>query len=163
MPKIVPNLWFDTESEEAAVFYVSVFPDSRIERVSYYGEAGPREAGMTLAVEFVLDGQPFTAINGGPQFSFDEAISFLIECADQDEIDYYWEKLSEGGEEGPCGWLKDRYGLSWQVVPAGFAELMCDPDQARRDRAMAALLKMKKLDAGAIWAAADAASPYDTA
>jgi predicted 3-demethylubiquinone-9 3-methyltransferase (glyoxalase superfamily) len=157
MPQITPNLWFDTESEEAAAFYVSVFPNSEVTRVSYYGEAGPRPAGTVLTVEFVLDGQPFTAINGGPQFTFDEAISFLIECADQSEIDYYWTKLSEGGEEGPCGWLKDRYGLSWQVVPAGFAELMCDPDQARRDRAMRALLGMRKLDIAAINAAADAA------
>ncbi|HEY5229890.1 MAG TPA: VOC family protein [Galbitalea sp.] len=157
MPQITPNLWFDTESEQAAAFYVSVFPNSEVRRVSYYGEVGPRPAGMVLTVEFVLDSQPFTAINGGPQFAFDEAISFLIECADQNEIDYYWTKLSEGGEEGPCGWLKDRYGLSWQVVPAGFAELMCDPDQARRDRAMRALLGMKKLDVAAINAAADSA------
>lgn len=157
MPQITPNLWFDTESEEAAAFYVSVFPNSKITRVSHYGEAGPRPAGMVLTVEFVLDGQAFTAINGGPEFTFDEAISFLIECADQGEIDYYWAKLSEGGEEGPCGWVKDRYGLSWQVVPAGFAELMCDPDEARRDRAMRALLGMKKLDIAAIDAAADAA------
>lgn len=156
MPQITPNLWFDTQSEEAAAFYVSVFPHSEIRRVSHYGEAGPRQAGMVLTVEFVLDGQPFIAINGGPQFKFDEAISFLIECADQQEIDYYWEKLSEGGEEGPCGWLKDRYGLSWQVVPAGFAELMCDPDQARRDRAMRALLGMRKIDIATINAAADA-------
>lgn len=158
MPKITPNLWFDTESEEAAAFYVSVFPSSEVRRVSYYGEAGPRSAGMVLTVEFVLDGQPFTAINGGPQFTFDEAVSFLIECADQDEIDYYWSKLSDGGEEGPCGWLKDRYGLSWQVVPAGFAERMCDPDQARRDRVMSALLGMRKIDMAAIDAAANAAS-----
>jgi predicted 3-demethylubiquinone-9 3-methyltransferase (glyoxalase superfamily) len=157
MPKITPNLWFDTESEHAAAFYTSVFPNSEITRVSYYGEAGPRPAGMVLTVEFVLDGQPFTAINGGPQFKFDEAVSFLIECTDQQEIDYYWSKLSEGGQEGPCGWLKDRYGLSWQVVPAGFAELMCDPDQARRDRAMRVLLGMRKIDIATINAAADAA------
>lgn len=158
MPKITPNLWFDTESEQAAAFYVSVFPNSEVRRVSYYGEAGPRPAGMVLTVEFVLDGQPFTAINGGPQFTFDEAVSFLIECADQDEIDYYWAKLSDGGEEGPCGWLKDRFGLSWQVVPTGFAERMCDPDRARRDRVMSALLGMKKIDMAAIDAAANAAS-----
>jgi predicted 3-demethylubiquinone-9 3-methyltransferase (glyoxalase superfamily) len=155
MPLITPNLWFDTESVEAAEFYVSVFPNSEIRRVSQYGEAGPRPAGTVLTVEFVLNGQEFTAINGGPQFSFDEAISFLINCADQDEIDYYWTALSEGGEEGPCGWLKDRYGLSWQVVPAGYAELMCDPDEGRRDRAMRAVLGMKKLDVAAIYAAAD--------
>jgi predicted 3-demethylubiquinone-9 3-methyltransferase (glyoxalase superfamily) len=155
MPRITPNLWFDTQSEEAAKFYVSVFPNSEIRRISVYGEAGPRPAGTVLTVDFVLDGQEFTAINGGPQFTFDEAISFLIHCADQAEIDYYWATLSEGGEEGPCGWLKDRYGLSWQVVPAGYAELMCDPDAGRRDRAMRAVLSMKKLDISAIYAAAD--------
>ena len=119
MPRITPNLWFDTQGKEAAEFYVSVFPNSKITNVTHYGEAGPREAGTVLTVDFVLDGQEYTAINGGPEFTFDEAISLLINCADQDEIDYYWEKLSDGGEEGPCGWLKDKYGLSWQVVPVG--------------------------------------------
>jgi predicted 3-demethylubiquinone-9 3-methyltransferase (glyoxalase superfamily) len=156
MPRITPNLWFDTQSEEAAEFYCSIFPNSKIRNVSYYGEAGPREAGMVLTVDFVLDGQDFTAINGGPEFTFDEAISLLINCADQEEIDYYWEKLSEGGEEGPCGWLKDKYGLSWQVIPEGMAELLTDPDQARAQRAMKAMLQMGKLDVGALYAAADA-------
>jgi predicted 3-demethylubiquinone-9 3-methyltransferase (glyoxalase superfamily) len=156
MPRITPNLWFDTESEQAAEFYVSVFPNSGIRMISYYGEAGPRPAGTVLTVDFTLDGQEFTAINGGPQFTFDEAVSFLIHCADQEEIDYYWTRLSDGGEEGPCGWLKDRYGLSWQVVPAGYEELMGDPDQGRRDRAMRAVLSMGKLDMAAIQAAADA-------
>jgi predicted 3-demethylubiquinone-9 3-methyltransferase (glyoxalase superfamily) len=155
MPRITPNLWFDTESEQAAEFYVSVFPNSGIKMISHYGEAGPRPAGTVLTVDFTLDGQEFTAINGGPEFTFDEAVSFVIHCADQEEIDYYWTRLSEGGEEGPCGWLKDRYGLSWQVVPAGYEELMCDPDQGRRDRAMRAVLGMKKLDMTAIQAAAD--------
>jgi predicted 3-demethylubiquinone-9 3-methyltransferase (glyoxalase superfamily) len=155
MPRITPNLWFDTESEQAAEFYVSVFPNSGIKMVSYYGEAGPGPAGTVLTVDFTLDGEEFTAINGGPQFKFDEAVSFAIHCADQAEIDYYWTRLSEGGEEGPCGWLKDRYGLSWQVIPAGYEELMCDPDQGRRDRAMRAVLGMKKLDMVAIQAAAD--------
>ena len=155
MPRITPNLWFDTESEQAAEFYVSVFPNSGINMISYYGEAGPRPAGTVLTVNFTLDGQEFTAINGGPQFTFDEAVSFAIHCADQEEIDYYWTRLSEGGEEGPCGWLKDRYGLSWQVIPAGYQELMSDPDQGRRDRAMRAVLGMKKLDMAAIQAAAD--------
>jgi predicted 3-demethylubiquinone-9 3-methyltransferase (glyoxalase superfamily) len=157
MPKITPNLWFDTQSKEAAEFYVSVFPNSRINNVSYYTDAGPREAGMVLTVDFELDGQPFTAINGGPEFTFDEAISLLIECADQDEVDSYWTKLTDGGEEGQCGWLKDRYGLSWQVVPAGMVELFADPDQSRADRAMRAMLGMKKLDLAALRAAADAA------
>jgi len=155
MPRITPNLWFDTEGEEAAEFYVSVFPNSKVTNVSHYGEAGPREAGMVLTVEFVLDGQQFTAINGGPDFTFDEAISMLITCADQDEVDYYWSKLSEGGEEGPCGWLKDRYGLSWQVFPAALGELLADPDPGRSQRAMQAMLGMKKLDVAALRAAAD--------
>ena len=157
MPRITPNLWFDTQSMEAAEFYVSVFPNSEIKNVLYYGEAGPRPAGTVLTVDFLLDGQEFTAINGGPQFTFDEAISFLINCGDQEEIDYYWTKLSEGGEEGPCGWLKDRYGLSWQVCPAGMVEMLNDPDQARGQRAMQAMLGMRKIDIAAIRAAADAA------
>jgi predicted 3-demethylubiquinone-9 3-methyltransferase (glyoxalase superfamily) len=157
MPRITPNLWFDTESVEAAEFYVSVFPSSEIRNVSYYGEAGPRPAGTVLTVDFVLDGQEYTAINGGPEFRFDEAISLLINCADQDEVDYYWTKLCEGGEEGPCGWLKDRYGLSWQVVPAALGELLSDPDEGRAQRAMKAMLGMKKIDVAAIHAAADQA------
>jgi predicted 3-demethylubiquinone-9 3-methyltransferase (glyoxalase superfamily) len=152
--RIVPNLWFDTEAEEAAEFYVSVFEDSRILNVARYTEAGPREAGMVLTVEFELDGNRFIAINGGPQFKFDEAISFLIECADQAELDSYWEKLTDGGSESQCGWLKDRYGLSWQVVPEGMAELFADPDPQRAERAMAAMLKMSKLDIAALQAAA---------
>jgi len=154
MPRITPNLWFDTQSLEAAEFYVSVFPDSKITNVSHYGEAGPRPAGEVLTVDFVLDGQEFTAINGGPEFTFDEAVSFLINCADQDEVDYYWEKLSEGGEEGPCGWLKDRFGLSWQVFPDRMGELLSDPDTDRANRAMKAMLGMKKLDVAALEAAA---------
>ena len=155
MPRITPNLWFDTEGLEAAEFYVSVFPNSKINTVTHYGEAGPRPAGTVLTVDFQLDGQQYTAINGGPEFTFDEAISLLVNCADQEEVDYYWSKLSEGGEEGPCGWLKDRYGLSWQVVPVGMVELINDPDQARGQRAMKAMLGMKKLDLAAIEAAAD--------
>ncbi|ARF56524.1 VOC family protein [Streptomyces gilvosporeus] len=155
MPQITPNLWFDTQSVEAAEFYCSVFPNSGIRNISYYTEAGPRPAGTVLTVDFVLDGKEFTAINGGPQFTFDEAISFLITCGNQEEIDYYWTKLSEGGEEGPCGWVKDRFGLSWQVVPTGMAELMSDPDQGRATRAMQAMLGMKKIDMAALQAAAD--------
>jgi len=158
MPRITPNLWFDTQGKEAAEFYISVFPDSKITNVMYYGEAGPGEPGTVLTVEFVLDGQEFVAINGGPMFTFDEAVSFLINCADQAEIDYYWEKLIEGGgEESQCGWLKDKYGLSWQVVPADWASMMNDPDQARAARAMKAMLGMKKIDIAAINAAADGA------
>jgi predicted 3-demethylubiquinone-9 3-methyltransferase (glyoxalase superfamily) len=157
MPRITPNLWFDTESKDAAEFYVSVFPNSQITKVTHYGEAGPREAGLVLTVEFVLDGQPYTAINGGPQFHFSEAISLLVNCADQEEVDHYWSKLGEGGEEGPCGWLKDRYGLSWQVCPVDMVELLTDPDQARGQRAMKAMLGMKKIEIAALYAAADAA------
>jgi len=157
MPRITPNLWFDTQSEEAAEFYVSVFPNSKITNVTHYGEAGPREPGMVLTVDFVLDGQEYTAINGGPEFTFDEAISLLINCADQDEVDYYWAKLSEGGEEGPCGWLKDRFGLSWQVCPVEMVEVLNDPDPNRSERAMRAMLGMRKLDVAALKAAADGA------
>ena len=155
MPDITPNLWFDTEAKDAAEFYVSVFPNSEIKRVSYHGEAGPGPAGTVLTVDFVLDGQEVTAINGGPHFKLDEAFSFLINCADQAEVDYYWTKLTDGGEEGPCGWLKDRYGLSWQVSPEALHELLHDPDEARSQRAMSAMFEMKKIDVAALYAAAD--------
>jgi predicted 3-demethylubiquinone-9 3-methyltransferase (glyoxalase superfamily) len=155
MPRITPNLWFDTQAEEAADFYTSVFDNSRIVNVARYTEAGPREAGTVMTVEFELDGQRFVGINGGPEFTFDEAVSFQITCADQDEVDHYWERLTEGGEEGPCGWLKDRYGLSWQVVPAGMDELFSDPDPKRAERAMQAMLAMRKLDIAALRRAAD--------
>ena len=157
MPRITPNLWFDTEGLGAAEFYVSVFPNSEITAVTHYTEAGPRPEGTVLTVEFVLDGQQFTAINGGPEFTFDEAVSMLVNCTDQKEIDYYWDKLSEGGEEGQCGWLKDKFGLSWQVVPAGMAEMLNDPDTGRATRGMQAVLGMKKLDIAAIESAANQA------
>jgi len=157
MPKITPNLWFDTQAHEAAEFYVSVFPNSKITNVTHYTDGGPRPAGSVLTVDFVLDGQEYTAINGGPEFTFDEAVSLLINCADQDEIDYYWEKLTDGGEEVQCGWLKDRYGLSWQVNPTGWAELLNDPDRGRAQRAMTAVLGMRKIDIAAVYAAADGA------
>jgi len=155
MPQITPNLWFDTEAEDAANFYVSVFPNSRIVDVTRYTGAGPREAGTVMTVEFELDGKRFVGINGGPEFTFDEAISFEIECKDQEEIDYYWDRLTDGGSEGPCGWCKDRYGLSWQVVPTGMGDLFADPDQSRAERAMTAMLGMKKLDIAALRSAAD--------
>lgn len=157
MPRITPNLWFDTQGREAAEFYVSVFPNSRIKHVSYYGEAGPRPAGTVLTVDFELDGQEYTAINGGPEFTFDEAISLLINCADQEEVDYYWKKLGEGGQEGPCGWLKDKYGLSWQVVPAALGELLEGEDEERSQRVMSAMLSMGKIDVAALYEAADRA------
>ncbi len=153
--KITPNLWFDTEAEEAANFYISVFRNSRIVNVARYTEAGPRPAGTVMTVEFELDGQTFVGINGGPQFTFDEAVSFQITCADQEEVDHYWDRLTEGGSEGQCGWLKDRFGLSWQVVPTGMAEVFGDPDPKRAERAMQAMLKMRKLDVAALRAAAD--------
>ena len=156
--KITPNLWFDNEAEEAANFYISVFENSRIVDVSRYTEAGPGEPGSIMVVEFELDGQRFVGINGGPQFKFDEAVSFQIHCETQDEVDYYWEKLlADGGEESQCGWLKDRYGLSWQVTPTGMAELFADDDKERANRAMEAMLKMKKLDIEELRRAADGA------
>ncbi|HEU4977186.1 MAG TPA: VOC family protein [Baekduia sp.] len=153
---IVPNLWFDTEAEAAAEFYTSIFPSSRIVSVSRYTEAGPREAGSVLTVEFELGGQRFIGINGGPQFPHTEAVSFLISCQDQEELDRYWDALLDGGgQEGQCGWLKDRFGVSWQVVPTGMAELFSDPDRERSRRAMEAMLSMKKLDIEAMRRAAE--------
>jgi predicted 3-demethylubiquinone-9 3-methyltransferase (glyoxalase superfamily) len=155
--KITPNLWFDTEAEEAADFYTSVFKNSRIVNVARYTDAGPREAGTVMTVEFELDGQRFVGINGGPQFKFDEAVSFAITCETQDDVDYYWDRLSEGGEEGQCGWLKDRYGVSWQVVPTGMEEVFGDPDPQRAQRAMQAMFGMSKLDIAELRRAADGA------
>ena len=153
--KITPSLWFDTEAEEAARFYVEVFKDGRIVHTAHYNEAGPREAGMVMTVEWEVNGQRFVGINGGSQFTFSEAVSFQINCDTQDDVDYYWEKLSAGGSEGPCGWLKDRYGLSWQVVPTGMEELFNHPDRERARRAMEAMFGMRKLDIAALRNAAD--------
>ena len=155
MPRITPNLWFDTEAEQAADFYCSVFPDSRVVQVAHYPEGAPGPAGTVMTVAFELDGQPFVGINGGPQFPFTEAVSLQVDCADQAEVDHYWERLGQGGQEGPCGWLKDRYGLSWQVVPTGMDELFADPDPSRAQRAMQAMLGMGKLDVEALRRAAD--------
>jgi predicted 3-demethylubiquinone-9 3-methyltransferase (glyoxalase superfamily) len=153
--KITASLWFDTEAEDAANFYTSVFKNSRVINVSRYTEAGPRPAGTVMTVEFELDGTRFVGINGGPQFKFDEAVSFQVSCEDQGEIDYFWERLSEGGDEGPCGWLKDKFGLSWQVVPTGMEEFFGDPDPGRAERAMKAMLSMGKIDIAEIGRAAD--------
>lgn len=156
MPRIIPNLWFDTQALEAAEFYVSIFPNSRIGQVTHYTAAGPGEPGSVLTVDFELDGQPYTAINGGPEFTFDEAISLLVDVADQAELDRYWDALlADGGQESRCGWLKDRFGLSWQVCPADLVDLYKDDDPARAERAMAEMLTMQKLDIAAIRAAAD--------
>src|SRR5215831_5555628 len=146
MQHITPFLWFDKEAEEAANFYVSVFPNSTIGAVARYGEAGPGEAGSVMTVEFELNGLRFVALNGSPEFKFTEAVSFVINCETQEEVDDYWAKLSEGGEEGPCGWLKDRYGLSWQVVPKVLVELLKDPDPAKAQRVMGAMLQMGKIE-----------------
>lgn len=150
VPGITPCLWFDSQAEEAASFYTSVFPDSRIIQVTHYTEAGyeihGKPAGSVLTVVFEIAGQRFTALNGGPLFQFTEAVSLEIHCDTQEEIDYYWDKLSQGGEPGSCGWLKDRYGLSWQVNAAGLNEMLTDPDPARCNRVMEALLPMGKLE-----------------
>jgi len=146
MKGITPNLWFDTEAEEAANFYTSIFDDSKIVSVLRYGEAGPRPAGMVLTVTFKILGQEFTAINGGADFKFNEAVSLLVNCETQDEVDELWKRLSEGGEEGPCGWLKDRFGLSWQIVPTRLEELLKDEDPEKANRVMKAMLQMRKIE-----------------
>ncbi|MFE9643476.1 VOC family protein [Streptomyces sp. NPDC006365] len=148
-------LWFDGQAEEAADFYVSVFKNSRLGRVLRATKAGPGPAGSVVTVEFVANGQKFVALNGGPEFKFNEAVSFEIRCDDQDEVDFYWNKFTEGGgQEGPCGWLKDRFGVSWQVVPSRLLELIADPDEERAGRAMDAMMKMSKLDVAALEKAA---------
>src|SRR6266508_1729510 len=148
MQKITPFLWFDDKAEEAAKFYTSIFKNSKIGKISRYGKEGfevhRRPAGTVMTVEFQIGGQNFIALNGGPQFKFTEAVSFSVECKTQGEVDEFWRKLSAGGEEGPCGWLKDRYGLSWQINPAILGEMLADPDPAKSKRAMEAMLKMKK-------------------
>jgi predicted 3-demethylubiquinone-9 3-methyltransferase (glyoxalase superfamily) len=156
MHKITPCLWFDTEGEEAAKFYTSVFPNSKITDVARYGEAGPRAEGTVMTVAFELDGHKFVALNGGPDFKFNEAISFQVDCKTQEEVDTFWSKLSEGGEEGPCGWLKDKFGVSWQIVPTVLSELLGDPDREKSQRVMAAMLKMGKLEIDALERAAAA-------
>ncbi len=156
MPRITPCLWYDDEAEEAARFYVGIFPNSRVLHVTRFGEAGHeihgRPAGSVMTVEFELDGQPFTALNGGPLFKFNEAVSFQVECATQAEVDYYWDRLSAGGDPQAqqCGWLKDRYGVSWQVVPVVLRKLLAGTDRAASERLMQALLQMKKLDIAAL-------------
>ena len=154
MQKITPCLWFDTQGEQAAKFYTTVFSNSRIVDIARYGAAGPRPEGTVMTVTFELDGQRFVALNGGPEFTFNEAISFQVSCETQKEVDHFWGKLSEGGQEGPCGWLKDRYGVSWQIVPTALVELLSDPDPAKSQAAMKAMLGMHKIDIDAIRRAA---------
>ena len=156
MDRFVTCLWFDDRGEEAARFYTSIFPNSKLGEIARYGSAGPRPEGMVMTVAFELNGQKFVALNGGPHFTFNEAISFQVMCADQDEVDEYWSVLSDGGEEGPCGWLKDRFGLSWQVVPVRLPELLGDPDPERAQRVMAAMLEMKTIEIGELERAAAA-------
>ena len=146
MQRITPFLWFDNNAEEAMNFYASVFKNSKINRVTRYGEAGPGPAGTVMTVEFELDGQPFVGLNGGPHFKFNEAVSFTVKCETQEEIDYYWNTLSEGGETSRCGWLKDKFGLSWQVEPSILGDLMADDDPEKATRVMEAMLKMDKID-----------------
>jgi predicted 3-demethylubiquinone-9 3-methyltransferase (glyoxalase superfamily) len=152
--KITPCLWFDTQAEEAAKFYTAVFENSRINKISRYTEAGRdihgKATGSVLTVEFELEGQAFTALNGGPHFKFDESVSFQVMCEGQAEVDYFWQKLSDGGQEGQCGWLKDKFGLSWQVVPQVLPQMLADADGAKRERAMSALMGMKKFDVEAL-------------
>ncbi|HSJ49960.1 MAG TPA: VOC family protein [Actinomycetota bacterium] len=161
--KITPYLWFDHQAEEAAEFYVSVFntvrpsAEAKVLEVARYGEAGPGEPGSAMIVTFELDGMRFTALNGGPQFSFTEAVSFLVSCDSQEEVDGFWNALTDGGEESMCGWLKDRYGLSWQIIPNRLMELLGDPDPGRAQRATQAMLQMRKIDIGELERAAEAA------
>ncbi len=155
MGRITPFLWFDTESQEAAEFYTSVFPNSKITKVTTRPD---RSDEPVLTVEFELDGQRFIALNGGPQFSFNEAVSFDVKCQTQDEVDGYWETLSEGGEEGPCGWLKDRFGLSWQIVPEVLPRLLADPDREKAERVFAAMMKMGKIEIAELEHAAEGAA-----
>ena len=154
IPKITPCLWFDTQAEVAANHYVSIFKNSKIGRIGRYGKEGKeihgKEAGTVMVVEFELEGTKFVALNGGPEFKFDEAISFQIHCETQAEVDHFWSKLAAGGSEGPCGWVKDKFGLSWQVVPTVLPEMLGDKDAAKAGRTMNAMLQMKKLDIGAL-------------
>ena len=146
MQRITPFLWFDNNAQEAMNFYVSIFNNSKVLRVTHYGEAGPGPAGTVMTAEFELDGQQFVGLNGGPRFTFTEAVSFVVNCATQEEVDYYWEKLSEGGEKSRCGWLKDKFGMWWQVVPNILAELMYDDDPEKVGRVMQAMLQMDKIE-----------------
>jgi predicted 3-demethylubiquinone-9 3-methyltransferase (glyoxalase superfamily) len=155
MRRITPFLWFDHQAEEAANLYVSVFPGSRIVSVSRYGEAGPGPKGSVMTVAFELDGQSFTALNGGPLFQFTEAISFVVDCKTQEEVDRYWAKLSDGGHEGQCGWLKDRFGLSWQIIPSTLGEMLTDPEPGKARKVMEAMLRMKKIDVAELRKARD--------
>jgi predicted 3-demethylubiquinone-9 3-methyltransferase (glyoxalase superfamily) len=144
--KITPFLWFNNQAEDAANFYVSIFKDSEVKKIIHYGEAGPAPPGSVMTVAFKIEGQKFTALNGGPDIVFNQSISFVVNCESQEEVDYYWEKLTDGGEEQVCGWLKDRFGVSWQVVPIIMIEMMDDPDPEKAKRVTEAMLKIVKID-----------------
>ena len=151
--KITPFLWFDTQAEEAAQFYTSIFPNSKIDSIARYSAAGPGPAGSVMTVAFQLDGLPFTALNGGPVYNFNNAVSFVVHCDSAEEVDHYWERLTAGGKEIQCGWLTDKFGLAWQIVPKAFLEMIKDPDPARKERLMKAMFPMKKLDLALLEAA----------
>lgn len=155
MPSITPFLWFENQAEEAAQFYVSVFPASTILKTTHYGEVGPGPDGTVMTVEFELQGHRFVALNGGPHFKINEAISFVVNCETAEEVNHYWEQLTAGGEESRCGWLKDKFGVSWQVVPTLLSQLLSDPDPAKSQMVMAAMLQMQKLDVAALQTAYD--------
>ncbi len=155
MQKITPFLWFDNNAEDAAKFYTSIFKNSKIGKIARYGDAGPGPKGTVMTVEFELNGQQFVALNGGPEFKFTEAISFVVNCESQEEIDYFWGKLTAGGQEVQCGWLKDKFGLSWQIVPTAMPKMLTDPDPAKSQRVMKAMLKMIKIDLPALQRAYD--------
>jgi len=148
MPKITPFLWFDNQAEQAAEFYTSIFKNSKITAIARYPKGSPGPEGSVMTVGFELDGQPFTALNGGPIFKFNESVSFVVPCETQEEVDQYWERLLEGGQESQCGWLKDRYGLSWQIVPNALIEMLQDRDPEKSKRVMGAMLQMKKIEIG---------------
>ena len=160
MPKVTPFLWFDDQAEQAVDFYLSIFPESKILEVARHGEAGPGPAGTVMLIRFELDGNEFLALNGGPDhYGFDESISFVVDCATQDDVDRYWQALTDGGEEIACGWLKDRFGLRWQIVPSELPQLLGDPDPGRAQAAMQAMMTMKKLDIDVMRRAADGVAP----
>ena len=150
MQPIIPCLWFDKQAEQAVKFYTSVFKNSSIEKTSYYGDAGPGQTGSVMTIIFQINGQEYMALNGGPEYKFTPAISLYVNCENQEEVDYYWEKLSEGGEKGPCGWPTDQYGVSWQVVPSILGELLTDKDRVKANRVMQAMLQMGKLEIAAL-------------
>jgi len=160
MQTITPFLWFDDQAEQAMNFYLSIFKNAKVLGVNHYGDAGPGPKGSVMTASFELDGQAFVALNGGPLFSFNQAISFVVNCQTQEEVDYYWEKLSEGGQEGQCAWLTDKFGVTWQIVPTILGSLLSDPDPAKAGRVMQTMLNMRKIDIAVLQAAADEVAEF---